>query len=42
MNRWPVAIFVSGVLVVAVNIAFIWIAVHVNDPVESSYDLEAR
>lgn len=42
MNRWPVAIFVSGVFVVAVNIAFIWIASQVNDPVETSYDLEAR
>jgi len=40
--RWPIAIFLSGVFVVAVNMAYIWIAVNADDPVVDSYRTEAR
>jgi hypothetical protein len=40
--RWPIAITVAGVVVVAVNFAYIWIAVNADDPVVSTYETEAR
>lgn len=40
--RWPIGIAVSGLLVIAVNVAFVWIAVSVQDDVVTSYAEEAR
>lgn len=40
--RWPIGIFVAGVIVVGVNMAFIWIATHNDDPLVDSYSTEAR
>lgn len=40
--RWPIGIAVSGLLVIAVNAAFIWIAVSMQDDVVPSYAAEAR
>ena len=40
--RWPIGIFVAGVIVVGMNFAFIWIAVHGDDTVVASYETEAR
>jgi hypothetical protein len=41
-NWWPTAIVVALVVVVALNAAFIWIAVSGQDPVVPSYSTEAR
>lgn len=40
--RWPIGIAITGAIVVAVNMAFIWIAVSVQDDVVPSYAAEAR
>ncbi|HMV68690.1 MAG TPA: hypothetical protein PKA64_17695 [Myxococcota bacterium] len=40
--RWPIGIIVSGLIVVAVNAAFIWVAVTGQEPVVDSYATEAR
>jgi hypothetical protein len=41
-NWWPTAIVLALLVVVALNAAFIWIAVSGQDPVVPSYSAEAR
>jgi hypothetical protein len=41
-NWWPIGIGIALALVVALNAAFIWIAVSGQDPVVPSYSTEAR
>ncbi len=41
-SPWPIAIIVGLMLVALVNVLFIWIAVHGQDPVVDSYVTEPR
>ena len=41
-SPWPIAIAVGLLLVIAINVAFIVIAVRGQDPVVGSYSTEAR
>ena len=41
-NWWPVGIAIALAVVIAINVAFIVIAVRGSDPVVESYSAEAR
>ncbi len=41
-SPWLIAIIVGLILVALVNVVFIWIAVHRQDPVVDSYVTEPR
>lgn len=41
-NWWPMGIVIALVVVIAINVAFIVVAVRGSDPVVPSYSTEAR
>ncbi|MFZ5625350.1 MAG: hypothetical protein ACOY71_13155 [Gemmatimonadota bacterium] len=41
-RRWPIGIIAAFVVVILVNIVFVWVAIHGRDPVVSSYQTEPR
>lgn len=40
--RWPLAIFVGFLVVIAVDGTFIWLAFSGDEPIAKSYTTEAR
>lgn len=41
-RRWPWAIAIGLAIVIAVNVAFAWVAIRNPDPLVRSYQTEAR
>ena len=42
LNRWTAGILVGFAIVIGANGVLVWCALHLNDPVEPSYQTEPR